>query len=67
MTNCCCGPRRAGVAEPDGSPALEILAERFAKGEIDKAEFDEKRQIISKARDEFASSADSAGTRRGCC
>ena len=64
MTNCCCGPRQAGVAEREGSPALEILAERFAKGEIDKAEFDEKRQIISKAREEVASSA---GTSRGCC
>ena len=67
MANCCCGPRRAGVAEPEGSPALEILASRFAKGEIDKVEFDAKRRSISEAREEFASSAGSAGTRRGCC
>jgi hypothetical protein len=39
------------------------LEERFAKGEIDKAEFDEKRQIIAQARGEFASSA----ARRGYC
>ena len=36
------------------------LAERFARGEIDKAEFEEKRQIGAGVREE-------AGSRRDSC
>jgi putative membrane protein len=37
--------RRAGG--PAGDRAIEILRERFARGEIDKAEFDARKRVLS--------------------
>jgi hypothetical protein len=38
----CCG----GHGHGRGRAALDILDERFAKGEIDKAEFEEKPKLL---------------------
>ena len=36
-----------GITAPRGKTALQILEERFARGEIDKDEFEERRRLLS--------------------
>ena len=39
------GPGQAPSSPPAGTP-LDILKERFARGEIDKDEFEERRRVL---------------------
>ena len=47
----CSDETKAGnqAAHETKSQAMEILKERFARGEIDKAEFEERRQVLASA------------------
>jgi uncharacterized membrane protein len=61
--DCCCRDVRSEKVERGPSPAIEILMERFAKGEIDEAEFEEKRQILSEA----SAKAPATAAGKSCC
>jgi hypothetical protein len=58
--DCCCGPQAPQEAT---SAALEILKERFARGEIDKAEYQDRRDVISGPQKESASGT---ASKSGC-
>jgi uncharacterized membrane protein len=47
--NACCGADAKEAKHEQPSAALEILKERFARGEIDKTEFEERRQVLASA------------------
>jgi putative membrane protein len=42
------GPYRGAWGEAGRGSALNILEERFARGEIDKTEFEDKRKLLSR-------------------
>jgi len=42
------GSARSGDGPAQGNRALDILEERYARGEIDKEEFEERKQLLSK-------------------
>ena len=41
----------SGTAKPSGKTPTDILEERFARGEIDSEEFEERRRVLAKESD----------------
>jgi uncharacterized membrane protein len=51
-SSCCCSGEKEAAGQEiknEKAPAIEILKERFARGEIDKAEFEERRKVLAEA------------------
>ncbi len=42
------GGAGSGIAKPSGKTPTDILEERFARGEIDAEEFEERRRVLAK-------------------
>ncbi len=61
----CCGGMQGSTKREASPSALGILAERFARGEVEKAEFEEKRQIIAGLPGEAPSAK--SRTKNCCC
>jgi uncharacterized membrane protein len=49
-SSCCCSGETETKSREGKSPAMEILEERFARGEIDKAEFEDRRHVLAAAK-----------------
>jgi uncharacterized membrane protein len=49
-SSCCCTGETETKAPEAKSAAMEILEERFARGEIDKAEFEDRRQVLASSK-----------------
>ncbi len=41
------GRAERGASAPGANSALQILQERFARGEIDKSEYEERRKVLA--------------------
>jgi putative membrane protein len=57
------GPKPSGPSGPSGPSALEILQQRYARGEIDTATYDQMREHLSASPRSQYEQQSSAGVR----